>query len=262
MQLELSTEDREFREELRTFFTTEVPEAIRDAVREGRELSKDQLVESQQTLNAGGLAVPHWPEEWGGRGWSELRRDHILQVPVPVVTFATFGSGDERWGQRKPVELFGAELGGHPADRDRQRVALCCHRRQGLAVQLDDANVHNQSLWLEVKGANVLEGALGNLPENAHAGSPLVVDEQLEAVRPEGFGKVVDRKPPHVVAADRDDPCPRLACRGDAIDKTCYRRSWAQALRPEARDLDAIQTHDDRLEAGRSCGRAAGGSGA
>ncbi len=29
-----------------------------------------------RVLNDAGLAVPHWPEEWGGRGWSELRR-HI-----------------------------------------------------------------------------------------------------------------------------------------------------------------------------------------
>ena len=76
MQLELTAEDQEFREEMRRFFTTEVSEEIRRTVIEGRELSKEQIVESQQTLNKAGLAVPHWPEEWGGRGWSELKR-HI-----------------------------------------------------------------------------------------------------------------------------------------------------------------------------------------
>ena len=74
MRLELSDDDRGFREEMRTFFTTEVPEEIRRTVIEGGELDKDQYVEAMRVLNAAGLAVPHWPEEWGGRGWSELRR--------------------------------------------------------------------------------------------------------------------------------------------------------------------------------------------
>jgi alkylation response protein AidB-like acyl-CoA dehydrogenase len=90
MQLELSEDDQEFRAEMRAFFTTGVSEEIRRTVIEGRELTRDQIVEAQQTLNAAGLAVPHWPEEYGGRGWSELRR-HIWHeemqragVPTPL----------------------------------------------------------------------------------------------------------------------------------------------------------------------------------
>ncbi len=90
MQLELSEEDRAFREEMRDFFTTKVPEEIRDAVEQGHELSKEQIVASQQVLNAAGLAVPHWPEQYGGRGWSVLRR-HLWNeemqracVPAPL----------------------------------------------------------------------------------------------------------------------------------------------------------------------------------
>ncbi|MDO9494918.1 MAG: acyl-CoA dehydrogenase family protein, partial [Nocardioides sp.] len=90
MQLELSAEDQKFRDEMRTFFTTEVSEEIRRTVIEGRELSKEQTVEAQQTLNAAGLAVPHWPEEYGGRGWSDLQRHIWLEelqragVPTPL----------------------------------------------------------------------------------------------------------------------------------------------------------------------------------
>ena len=76
MRLELSEDDQAFREEMRTFFTTQVPEEIRQTVIEGGELSKEQIVDSMRILNDAGLAVPHWPEEWGGRGWSELKR-HI-----------------------------------------------------------------------------------------------------------------------------------------------------------------------------------------
>jgi alkylation response protein AidB-like acyl-CoA dehydrogenase len=106
MQLQLSAEDAAFRDEMRAFFTTEVPRDIRDGVAARVELTKDQMVRSQQTLNAAGLAVPHWPEEWGGRGWTPLRR-HIWHeemqracVPPPLAfnasmvgpVIATFGS--------------------------------------------------------------------------------------------------------------------------------------------------------------------------
>jgi alkylation response protein AidB-like acyl-CoA dehydrogenase len=90
MQLELSEEERAFRDEMREFFTTQVPEEIRDAVAAGRELTKDQIVESQRTLNAAGLAVPRWPVEWGGQDWSEIQF-HIwheemerANVPTPL----------------------------------------------------------------------------------------------------------------------------------------------------------------------------------
>jgi hypothetical protein len=110
MQLELSPEDAAFRDEMRAFFTTRIPQDIRDAVAERRELTKEQVVESQRTLNAAGLAVPHWPVEWGGRGWSPLRR-HIWHeemqracVPPPLAfnvsmvgpVIAAFGSQEQK----------------------------------------------------------------------------------------------------------------------------------------------------------------------
>jgi alkylation response protein AidB-like acyl-CoA dehydrogenase len=110
MQLELSPEDAAFREELRSFFTTKVDQDIRDAVAERRELTKDQMVRSMQTLNAAGLAVPHWPEEWGGRGWTQLQK-HIWHeemqrafVPPPLAfnanmvgpVIAAFGSQEQK----------------------------------------------------------------------------------------------------------------------------------------------------------------------
>ncbi len=87
MRLELSEDDRAFREEMRRFFTTEVPEEIRRTVIAGGEITKEQYVDSMRILNDAGLAVPHWPEEWGGRGWSDLRRhiwyDELQRAGVP-----------------------------------------------------------------------------------------------------------------------------------------------------------------------------------
>ncbi len=110
MQLELSPEDAAFRDEMRTFFTTEFPQDIRDTMLAGRHLSHDQIVTSQQTLNAAGLAVPHWPVEWGGKDWTDLQR-HLWHeemqragVPVPMAfnasmigpVLAQFGSQEQK----------------------------------------------------------------------------------------------------------------------------------------------------------------------
>ncbi|QEE62081.1 acyl-CoA dehydrogenase [Salinibacterium sp. dk2585] len=90
MRLQLSPEDQKFREEMREFFTTQVPERIRNKVLARQELSKEEFVESQQILNAAGLAVPGWPVEWGGQDWSQLQRHiwheemQLAGVPQPL----------------------------------------------------------------------------------------------------------------------------------------------------------------------------------
>src|SRR3954463_5394723 len=70
MRLQLSPELEAFREEMRTFFTTQVPQEIRDTVAAHRHVSKEQYVQTQRILNAAGLAVPHWPGEGGGKDWA------------------------------------------------------------------------------------------------------------------------------------------------------------------------------------------------
>jgi len=106
MRLRLTDEEAAFREEMRTFFTTEIPQAIRDTVAAGHHVSKDDYVATMRTMNAAGLAVPNWPVEWGGRDWTPLQR-HIWHeemqlacVPPPLAfnanmvgpVIANFGS--------------------------------------------------------------------------------------------------------------------------------------------------------------------------
>jgi alkylation response protein AidB-like acyl-CoA dehydrogenase len=106
MRLQLSDEDAAFRQEMREFFTTKVSKEIRDRVAARRELSKEQIVEAQQTLNAAGIAVPNWPVEWGGKDWTPLQRHiwheemQLANVPIPLAfnasmvgpVIAAFGS--------------------------------------------------------------------------------------------------------------------------------------------------------------------------
>jgi alkylation response protein AidB-like acyl-CoA dehydrogenase len=96
----------QFREEMRTFFTTQVPKDIRETVAAREHLTREQIVQAQQVLNAAGLAVPHWPVEWGGRDWTPLQRHiwheemQLASVPPPLAfnanmigpVIAAFGS--------------------------------------------------------------------------------------------------------------------------------------------------------------------------
>ncbi|HET6166606.1 MAG TPA: acyl-CoA dehydrogenase family protein [Marmoricola sp.] len=106
MRLRLTDEEAAFREEMRTFFTTEIPHEVRDAVAAGRHIGKDAYVETMRIMNRAGLAVPNWPVEWGGRDWTPLQR-HIWHeemqlacVPPPLAfnanmvgpVIANFGS--------------------------------------------------------------------------------------------------------------------------------------------------------------------------
>jgi len=110
MKLHLTEEESAFREEMRTFFTTEIPQQIRDTIAAGHHVGKEGVVQTQQILNRAGLAVPNWPVEWGGRDWTPLQR-HIWHeemqlacVPPPLAfnanmvgpVIANFGSHAQR----------------------------------------------------------------------------------------------------------------------------------------------------------------------
>jgi alkylation response protein AidB-like acyl-CoA dehydrogenase len=102
----LSAEEREFAQQMRQFYRTEIPEELRFKVATGQELTKDDMVTSQRILNKHGYAVPNWPVEWGGQDWTPVQRHIWLEemqlacVPQPLPfnvsmvgpVIATFGS--------------------------------------------------------------------------------------------------------------------------------------------------------------------------
>ncbi|MBD0323272.1 MAG: acyl-CoA dehydrogenase family protein, partial [Aldersonia sp.] len=95
MNLELTDDERAFRDELRTFYTTEIPAEIREKVKHGFTLTREEIVASHRILNANGLAVPNWPVEWGGKDWTPTQRHiwldemQLASVPEPL----TFNAG-------------------------------------------------------------------------------------------------------------------------------------------------------------------------
>ena len=74
MDLSFSPQEIAFRDEVRHFFNTQIPAAIRQKTIEARKLSKEDWVASHKILHAKGWATPNWPKEWGGTGWSPIQQ--------------------------------------------------------------------------------------------------------------------------------------------------------------------------------------------
>ncbi len=87
MDLSFTAEENAFRDRMREFFTTEIPQSIRDQVQRGEHVSQEQMIAAQRILNAHGLAVPHWPVAWGGHDWTPVQlyiyQDEMQQACVP-----------------------------------------------------------------------------------------------------------------------------------------------------------------------------------
>ncbi|GJF12512.1 acyl-CoA dehydrogenase [Mycolicibacterium cyprinidarum] len=94
MQLALTPEEAAFRDELRTFYRTQIPVEIRERTRVAAEANRDDIVTTQKILNEHGLAVPNWPVEWGGKDWTPTQQQiwldemQLASVPEPL-TFNT-----------------------------------------------------------------------------------------------------------------------------------------------------------------------------
>ena len=87
MNLSFTDEELAFRDEVRSFFRQALPDRIRTAMLARRHLDKQDVVDWQRILNARGWAVPAWPQEWGGTGWTPIQRLIFLQelqkAPAP-----------------------------------------------------------------------------------------------------------------------------------------------------------------------------------
>ena len=87
MDLRFTADELAFRDEVRTFMRTALPQDIRNKLIEGRRLKKEDMVTWQRILNAKGWAVVNWPAEWGGRDWSPVQQyiflEELQQAPAP-----------------------------------------------------------------------------------------------------------------------------------------------------------------------------------
>ncbi len=110
MDLNLTAEEAAFRDEVRAFIARELSPETRAKMILGREIGKKDIVDWQRKLNARGWAVPNWPVEYGGQGWSPMQeylfQTEIEQAPAPASlpfntsmvgpVIATFGSAEQK----------------------------------------------------------------------------------------------------------------------------------------------------------------------
>jgi len=78
MDLAFSSAEIDFRTTVRSFIAERLPADIREKVRNGAALVKDDYVRWQRILHERGWAGPSWPREYGGPGWSPVQR-HIFE---------------------------------------------------------------------------------------------------------------------------------------------------------------------------------------
>lgn len=87
MDLSFTSAELAFHRQVSEFARTSFPVHLRSKMRLGQTLTRHELAEWQRILNARGWAVPAWPVEWGGTGWSAsqlyLFKDALHRTPVP-----------------------------------------------------------------------------------------------------------------------------------------------------------------------------------
>ena len=74
MDLNYSTEELAFRDEVRAWLRANLPVDLRQKMEGYEELSKDDLLRWHKILAKKGWVAPDWPEEWGGTGWNAVQR--------------------------------------------------------------------------------------------------------------------------------------------------------------------------------------------
>jgi alkylation response protein AidB-like acyl-CoA dehydrogenase len=78
MDINYTPAEHAFRDEVRTFVSTNLPDDIAAKVRLGKHLSKDDHQRWQRILMARGWYAANWPLEYGGTGWSVVQK-HIFE---------------------------------------------------------------------------------------------------------------------------------------------------------------------------------------
>jgi len=74
MDLNYSTEEAAFRDEVRAWLRAHLPQDLREKVENYQHLSKDDLMRWHRILAKQGWVAPSWPKEWGGTGWNVVQR--------------------------------------------------------------------------------------------------------------------------------------------------------------------------------------------
>ncbi|MFJ3260697.1 acyl-CoA dehydrogenase family protein [Pseudomonas sp. NPDC086581] len=78
MDIHFTPDELAFRDEVRHFLQTKLPQDIATKVRLGKHLNKGDHQRWQRVLAEQGWYATHWPEEFGGTGWNAVQK-HIFE---------------------------------------------------------------------------------------------------------------------------------------------------------------------------------------
>ena len=74
MDLDYTSEERAFRDDVNAWLRDNLPDDLRDKVVHYRHLSRDDLQRWHAILARQGWVAPSWPKEWGGTDWTVAQR--------------------------------------------------------------------------------------------------------------------------------------------------------------------------------------------
>jgi alkylation response protein AidB-like acyl-CoA dehydrogenase len=74
MDLNYSSEESAFRDEVRSWLKSHLPKDLRDKMASFCHLSKEDLLRWHRILAKKGWVAPGWPKDWGGTGWNVVQR--------------------------------------------------------------------------------------------------------------------------------------------------------------------------------------------
>ena len=74
MDLNFTREEEAFRTEVREFLASKLPARLSDKVHTGKHLTKSDLQQWHDILNERGWLANHWPQQYGGPGWSAVQK--------------------------------------------------------------------------------------------------------------------------------------------------------------------------------------------
>ena len=74
MNLTWTQEERDFRDSVRAFMQTHLPQDIRQKTIKHQRLAREDYVRWHRILAEQGWGAPGWPVQYGGTGWNNLQR--------------------------------------------------------------------------------------------------------------------------------------------------------------------------------------------
>jgi alkylation response protein AidB-like acyl-CoA dehydrogenase len=92
MELAFTTDEQQFREEVRSFIDDNLPKDIQDKMLTGKSMGREDFLRWHRILHKRGWVAPNWPLEHGGTGWTPVQR-HIFEDEIaeagapPVISF-------------------------------------------------------------------------------------------------------------------------------------------------------------------------------